>query len=164
MEWQRVAWGNLITVLCFHFHLKLYIWKAWLPSFTVFMCMQVAYLWTKAVTVSLSLTFWRNVCEEKQGCDGQLNCPGFWKASLVVLLNLQQVSSSVLAQRAQFPVTKHKERKQRGRKSHKSSLFHSLNQQQVGRAAALLRYRLSCSNWTKSLSWAKLITWLSMGN
>lgn len=72
--------------------------------------MQVACLCTKAVTVSLSLTILRKVSEEKQGCDGQLNCPGFWEASLVVLLKLQQVSSSVTAQQAQLPVTKHKER------------------------------------------------------
>lgn len=55
---KGVACGNLIRILSlFPFPFETFHIKVWSPSFIVFMRMQVAYLWTTAVTVSLSLTY-----------------------------------------------------------------------------------------------------------
>lgn len=164
---KGVAWGNLITVLSLFplpfetLHMKSMI--------TFFHCFYV-YASCLPLDKSCDSEPVSNILKECVWGEARM----WWAAKLPRLLE------SILGSLTEFtageqlcPCTaslvssdQNKERIQRGRgrKSHKSSLFHSLNQQQVGRAAALLRYSLPCSTRTKSLSWAELITWLSMGN
>lgn len=97
--------------------------------------------------------FWGKVSEEKQGCAGQLNCPGFWEASLVVLLKLQQGSSSVPAQQAQFPVTTHKKRE--GKKKPQVLPF-SFAQAAAGRGGQLLCWGPAFPIPTGPRAWAEL--------